>query len=352
MTTTTKKKTVSHAKSLPPPAVIAEVHLIALERIEIGAQVRTEFDEASIIELAADIETNGLLQPVLVNPCGDERYRLICGERRLRAIRHLGHKAIPAVITKIEDKAARLMQLAENIQREEMSTKDEVHAVRALFDEIGNMGEVARMLSKSKPWVSKRIAASRPDLSWQAKNMLDNGETDDLEIINTVDQMARLNHTKTMLARQLARAGELTREKARDMLKEAKELAKHEADEMAKKRKESGKEKKKDTKPPKVFDAAQEMRNIEREIVMGKMTATEIKSKYSPEQWSMVENTLTDCHVAGLEAKASGNAVVALAKAIELNNGYGCKLVAILRAYMECELNLLHIIEDNMESLK
>ena len=67
-------KKVSQAKL--PPQVISEIHLIPMERIKIEAQVRTQFNEDSIRELAADIGVRGLRQPVEVTPIGDELYKL------------------------------------------------------------------------------------------------------------------------------------------------------------------------------------------------------------------------------------------------------------------------------------
>ncbi len=49
-------------------------------------QVRKHFDEDKLKELAATIEREGLIGPIMVRPNGG-RYELIAGERRLRAVR-------------------------------------------------------------------------------------------------------------------------------------------------------------------------------------------------------------------------------------------------------------------------
>lgn len=114
------------------PAPVASVELVPLELIDVLPQIRTEFDEKSIAELAADIQARGLLQPVLLNPKLD-RFTLIAGERRLRACHLAGLSSIPALITKASIEDTKDMQLAENIQREELGLEDLAKAVRHLL---------------------------------------------------------------------------------------------------------------------------------------------------------------------------------------------------------------------------
>lgn len=343
MTTTTKKKTVSHAKSLPPPAVIAEVHLIALERIEIEAQVRTEFDEASIIELAADIETHGLLQPVLVNPCGDERYRLICGERRLRAIRHLGHKEIPAVITKIEDKAARLMQLAENIQREDMSLKDTATAIRALFDELGTLEAVAGTVKKSKPWVSKRLSVTCPDFGFRARNLLETGNCEDLELLGTLSQIEQLGHRFGQEADTLIRAGKMNRQQARDYLKKSKEeIAQTNKERIEKEEKRQDQQEKKAKEPP-PFNAEYEVNYGIWESVSDSEihSPSALLARFKPHEQVLIENLLRP---AWEEGQQYMDDIVTGLLRFSLKSSKKLPLVAFAQGALGHDMNLLDMV--------
>src|SRR5438067_953052 len=52
-------------------------------------QPRTVFDQTKLQELAASIEANGIIQPLIVRRKGD-RYELVAGERRLRAAKEAG----------------------------------------------------------------------------------------------------------------------------------------------------------------------------------------------------------------------------------------------------------------------
>lgn len=150
MTTTRTSK-----KPAAPSTAIAEVHLVPLDLIDVDAQTRTEFDEESIAELAADIAERGLLQPILLNPTKG-RFRLIAGERRLRATRHNQQTAIPAIITKANTQDALLMQLAENIHREELTLQDEANAIKLLHSQLDSLDAVAQKVKKSNAWCSKR----------------------------------------------------------------------------------------------------------------------------------------------------------------------------------------------------
>lgn len=215
-------KTKASAPELPN---ISSVKLVPIDLIDIWPQTRTIFDDDTLRELASDIEARGLLQPVLLNPNG-ARFDLIAGERRVRACRIIGLTDIPALITKASSGDALLMQLAENIQREDLELQDQVNAIRLLHDNLGTVAAVAETVKKSAGWVSKRLALSHEDLDWRARNLMENGVTEDVEILNTFDQISHLNFAKASELEQQLRKGTATRESARAMLKELKEAQK------------------------------------------------------------------------------------------------------------------------------
>lgn len=241
-------KKVSQAKQ--PPQIISEIHLIAMERIKIEAQVRTEFNEESIRELAADIEARGLRQPVEVSPIGDELYKLTLGERRFRAISLLGHKSIPAIIVKTSEETRLIDQLAENIQREDLSLKDLAAAVRTIYDKVGDLEATAECVKKSKAWVSKRLATTFEEFGWRAREALENGSCSDLEILNAMSQVEAIGDYAIVLAMaNKIDEGTMDRQTARDWVKAVKEgrdprFTKQEIDEQRKKQQESAAKKK------------------------------------------------------------------------------------------------------------
>lgn len=369
MTTTTAKaprKTVSQRKPAAPlpPKAISEVLLIELDRIEVGPQARTEFDEITIQELAGDIEANGLLQPVLVSPVGDERYRLVCGERRLRAVRRLGQKHIPALVSKIADGAALVVQLAENIQREQMSLADLANAVKTLMNELGSVAAVANRIGKSKSWVSKHYAAATK-YGWRTKALFENGVVEDLEMLGVLAQIEDAGSYSMMShALDLLDAGEMNRQQARDYLAEIKagrdpslqpgDLARQvQAEQEREARKAQEKAEREARQQPAEQSPKSLCRGIASAVFKEGATVAQVLTGYSAEQIGRIEAEFAAPHEAGLQARASGNAVVTLARALEesytstyLDN------IAVLRGFMDCVLNIRGIIADAIEAIK
>ena len=88
-------------------------------------QPRTRMDQEALAELAASIQAQGLMQPVLVRPVDRDRYELIAGERRWRAAQMAGLQEVPALVREVADEAALAMSLIENIQRENLNPMEE-----------------------------------------------------------------------------------------------------------------------------------------------------------------------------------------------------------------------------------
>lgn len=129
-------------------------------------QPRKVFPEESLAELAASIEANGIMTPLIVreNPDRDGHYILIAGERRWRASERAGLNELPAVV-RVDWRDADA--LLENLQREDLSALDTANAVQRLLVD-GNMksAELARQLGKNRDWVSlyKQVAEADNDL--------------------------------------------------------------------------------------------------------------------------------------------------------------------------------------------
>src|SRR5690554_2026553 len=88
---------------IPGADEIANSAEVDLERIVPNPyQPRRIFDQQSLMELAQSIKEHGLLQPVVVRPLGGD-YQLVAGERRFRAAKMAGLRAIPAVVMELSD---------------------------------------------------------------------------------------------------------------------------------------------------------------------------------------------------------------------------------------------------------
>jgi ParB family chromosome partitioning protein len=99
-------------------------------------QPRTEFSELELLELAASVKQNGVLQPVLVRRKGDGFFELIAGERRFRAAKVAGLATIPAIIRNSSDQQAMEFALIENLQRKDLNPMEAARAYHRLATEF------------------------------------------------------------------------------------------------------------------------------------------------------------------------------------------------------------------------
>jgi len=107
----------------------AKLQEVALKTIVVKDQVRTKFNESSIRELAANIEANGLIQPLVVHR-EKNKFVLICGERRYRAMSSIDIEAAPCFV--LEDKTAdelMAIQFSENSSREALHYIDKADGI-------------------------------------------------------------------------------------------------------------------------------------------------------------------------------------------------------------------------------
>ncbi len=135
-----------------------------LEEIPVSAivanrrQPRQAFDEDSMAELAASIESVGLLQPVVVRRLSGERYELIMGERRWRACQLAGMDIIPAIVRETSDDELLRNALIENLHREQLNPLEEAAAYQQLLDDFSaTHEELARRIGRSRPHISNTI---------------------------------------------------------------------------------------------------------------------------------------------------------------------------------------------------
>lgn len=122
-------------------------------------QPRKYFSEKSIRELTDSIRQIGLLQPINVRRCGDGKYELIAGERRLRACKMAGLNYIKALIsTSLADKEIASIAMIENLQRENLHFFEEAEGYQSLLREHGfTQEELANRLSKNQSTIANKL---------------------------------------------------------------------------------------------------------------------------------------------------------------------------------------------------
>ena len=120
-------------------------------------QPRQGFAGSELESLAASIAEHGVLQPIVVTETLDG-YRLVAGERRLRAARMAGLERIPAVVRQLADHQHLELALVENLQRSDLGPMDEARAFRQLIDEFGFTQEtVAIRVGRARSTVANTL---------------------------------------------------------------------------------------------------------------------------------------------------------------------------------------------------
>ncbi|MHB8254547.1 MAG: ParB/RepB/Spo0J family partition protein [Acidiferrobacter sp.] len=109
---------------------------LPVERLQRGRyQPRTHMAPEALNELAESIRAQGIVQPILVRPVGND-FEIIAGERRWRAAQLAGLTEVPVIIRDIPDQAAMAVALIENIQREGLSPIEEATGLKRLQEEF------------------------------------------------------------------------------------------------------------------------------------------------------------------------------------------------------------------------
>jgi ParB family chromosome partitioning protein len=142
---------------------------IPIDRIERNPyQPRTAFEADALAELAASIAAHGVLQPVLVTETL-EGYRLVAGERRLRAAQMAGLARIPALVRQASEQDQLELALVENLQRADLNAMEAARAYRQLRDLFGATNEaIADRIGKARSTISNTLRLLELDPEIQA----------------------------------------------------------------------------------------------------------------------------------------------------------------------------------------
>lgn len=123
-------------------------------------QPRKEFQPEELQELANSIKENGLLQPLMVRPAPGKgnRWELVAGERRLRAVSLLGWEEVQVIVREVEDRTLLILALVENLQREALGPLEEAEGYQVLSHSFGlTQGEIAEAVGKDRSTVANTL---------------------------------------------------------------------------------------------------------------------------------------------------------------------------------------------------
>lgn len=138
-------------------------------------QPRREMSDAGLEELSLSIQSQGIIQPIVVRLVGEDQYEIIAGERRWRAAKLAQLDIIPCLVKNVPDESAVAIALIENIQREDLNAMEEAIALERLLMEFDlTHEEVAIAVGKSRTSVSNLLRLNK--LNDEVKNLLENGD--------------------------------------------------------------------------------------------------------------------------------------------------------------------------------
>ncbi|MCX6319846.1 MAG: ParB/RepB/Spo0J family partition protein [Bacteroidetes bacterium] len=155
-------------------------------------QPRRDFDETALQELADSIKLHDIIQPITVSKLANGKYRLISGERRLRASKMAGLKDIPAYIRQANDAELLELALLENLQREDLNAMEVALSYKRMMEELNYTQEqVAERMGKDRSTVANfiRLLKLPPDIQLAVRNgELSMGHARALINVDTIDQ--------------------------------------------------------------------------------------------------------------------------------------------------------------------
>ncbi|WED21839.1 ParB/RepB/Spo0J family partition protein [Vibrio sp. JC009] len=188
-----KQQVASHSQSLSADGELAD---IPVNQLKPGIyQPRKEMSPEALEELSASIQSQGIIQPIIVRTIAENSYEIIAGERRWRAAKQAGLRQVPCVVKNVQDNAAIAMALIENIQREDLNVIEEAQALERLQEEFElTHQQVADVIGKSRTTVT---------------NLLRLNQLED-EVKRLVEQkQLEMGHARTLLAVENGEQAEL-----------------------------------------------------------------------------------------------------------------------------------------------
>jgi ParB family chromosome partitioning protein len=139
------------------------VERIGIDQIEANPmQPRHDFDPEALRELSESVRVHDLIQPLTVVRAGAGKFKLVAGERRLRAARMAGLKDVPVFIRQGNDQQLLIWALLENLQRQDLNAIEVAMGYQRLMDE-GDLTQeqVAEQINKDRSTIANYLRLLR-----------------------------------------------------------------------------------------------------------------------------------------------------------------------------------------------
>lgn len=172
--------------------------IVSVDDIIVSEQVRKEFTQQSLEELADDIAAHGQDTPIIIRSIEQGRYELVAGERRIRAKRilqerdpsNLDHKMIRATVKTLNDEQKENRQLAENIHREDLKPLELAKALAKQKETYGYTDEqLSQHIKKERSFITRHLGLL--NLSPELQYLVSTGEVKVTPAIQKKDAMVR-----------------------------------------------------------------------------------------------------------------------------------------------------------------
>jgi len=135
-------------------------------------EAHSDINQTKLQEITESIKQIGVLEPILVRK-HKKRYEIIVGCIRFRASRLAGLKAVPCIIHSINDKAAEVLKIHENIKRISLDHVDQGNTFIMMRENFKmNEDDISKLVGKSISYISNHINLVTQDkeLSESVKN--------------------------------------------------------------------------------------------------------------------------------------------------------------------------------------
>ncbi|MGL5660098.1 MAG: ParB/RepB/Spo0J family partition protein [Aeromonas sp.] len=204
------------------PATQGELRKLPVEWLHSGKyQPRKDMSQDALEELANSIRTQGVIQPIVVRPIGEQSFEIIAGERRWRAAQLARLEVVPCIVKDVPDEAAVVIALIENIQREDLNAIEEAVALQRLLSEFElTHQQVAEAVGKSRTTVTNLLRLNQ--LNDDVKRLVEHG---DLDMGHARALLALSGQPQSELAKLVAQKG-LTVRDTEKLVKKALDPAK------------------------------------------------------------------------------------------------------------------------------
>ena len=121
-------------------------------------QSRATFDHEKLESLAKTIKHQGIIQPLIVRYKSSGGYELIAGERRLKAAKIAGLRAVPCVVKENDNQSAAVMNLLENLHREDLNIVEEALSIQKLIHSHRlTHAEIAESIGQSRSGITNKL---------------------------------------------------------------------------------------------------------------------------------------------------------------------------------------------------